>query len=75
MGDDPFEGISTAERESMIQRARLGRKNTLIARMAFIERAHDVEIAAAFEDADHCSRTTVCRRRHEITAKLLSMGK
>lgn len=54
----------------MISRARLGRKNTQIARLKLIERETDADIAATFEAHDHISRTTVARRMRVIVDAL-----
>lgn len=72
MKDDPFPGVSDAEMEQMISRARLGRKDSQIARMKLIDRETDVEIAASFEERDRISRTTVGRRMKRIIAALNS---
>ena len=72
MKDDPFSGVSDAEMEQMISRARLGRKDGTIARMKLIDRETDADIAAAFEERDHISRTTVGRRMKRIIAALNS---
>ena len=72
MREDPFPGVSDDEMEQMISRARLGRKNSQIARMKLIGRETDADIAAAFEERDHISRTTVGRRMKRIVAALNS---
>lgn len=70
MRNDPFPGVSDAEMEQMISRARLGRKDGTIARMKLIDRETDADIAAAFDERDHISRTTVGRRMKRIIAAL-----
>ena len=72
MREDPFPGVSDDEMEQMISRARLGRKDGTIARMKLIGRETDADIAAAFEERDHISRTTVGRRMKRIIAALQS---
>lgn len=73
MRDDPFPGVSDSEMEQMISRARLGRKDSTIARMKLIGRETDADIAAAFEERDRISRTTVGRRMKRIIAALQSV--
>lgn len=74
MREDPFPGVSDDEMEQMIRRARLGRKDGQIARMKLIGREADVDIAAAFDEKDHISRTTVARRMKRIIADLQAKG-
>ena len=70
MRNDPFAGVSTEDMERRIVSARLGRINTKIARMKFIDHEDNVDIAAAFPARDHCSRTTVGRRLRDIVDAL-----
>lgn len=70
MRDDPFPGVSDAEMEQMISRARLGRINGQIARMRLIDGEDYADIAASFEAKDHISRTTASRRMKGIIAAL-----
>lgn len=70
MRNDPFPGVSDAEMEQMISRARLGRVNGRIARMRLIDGENYADIAAAFDEHDHISRTTAGRRMKEIIAAL-----
>lgn len=70
MKDDPFPGVSDAEMEQMISRARLGRINGQIARMRLIDGEDYADIAASFDTKDHISRTTASRRMKGIIAAL-----
>lgn len=72
MRNDPFAGVTTEEMERRIASARLGRINTKIARMKFIDGEDNVDIAAAFPARDRCSRTTVGRRLKDIVKALES---
>ena len=73
MRNDPFAGIKTEEMERRIVSARLGRINTKIARMKFIDGEDNIDIAAAFPKRDHCSRTSVGRRLKDIVEALNSI--
>jgi hypothetical protein len=68
--EDPFPGVSDAEMEQMISRARLGRINGQIARMRLIDGENYADIAASFDERDHISRTTASRRMRGIIAAL-----
>lgn len=70
MKNDPFPGVSDAEMEQMISRARLGRVNGQIARMRLIDGENYADIAATFDERDHISRTTASRRMKGIIAAL-----
>ena len=70
MKDDPFPGVSDAEMEQMISRARLGRVNGQIARMRLIDNEDYADIAASFDEHDHISRTTASRRMKGIIEAL-----
>ena len=70
MRNAPFPGVSDAEMEQMISRARLGRVNGQIARMRLIDGENYADIAAAFDERDHISRTTASRRMKGIIEAL-----
>ena len=70
MRGDPFQGVSADEMEHMISSARLGRKDSKIARLKLIDRLTDIETSAEFEARERVSRTTVARRMKGIVAAL-----
>lgn len=73
MRNDHFAGVTTEEMKRRIASARLGRINTKIAQMKFIDGEDNVDIAAAFPKRDRCSRTSVGRRLKDIMKALDSV--